>query len=251
MKVLIVEQEKPDYENLVQQLLLLDETIEISACGTVKECVKWVETNDHPDLIFMDIHLSDGLCFDIFRQTSISCPVIFTTVYDKYLKEAFTFNCIDYLRKPIGSDRLRTALRKYRNLQSYFLNNYSSLTAYLNNQNHDKKKSMVIVRKGVAYQPIRIEDVVYFFTEQKLVFLVDKSNTKYVADKNNLGEVEEDLDEFVFYRANRKYIISAKFVKGFKQLDRKVAIELMIPVKEEIMVSQENVVSFKKWINNI
>jgi DNA-binding LytR/AlgR family response regulator len=109
----------------------------------------------------------------------------------------------------------------------------------------------VIVKKGLAFQTIRMEDVAYFYTEHKLVFLVDKNNQKYIADKNNLSELEDELDDTLFYRANRKYIISANYVKSFKQFERKVAVELTIPSKEEIMISQENIVSFKKWINEV
>ncbi|HEX4372177.1 MAG TPA: LytTR family DNA-binding domain-containing protein, partial [Puia sp.] len=132
---------------------------------------------------------------------------------------------------------------------SHFVNNHSALLEFLNN--HEKKRSLVIVKKGLAFQTIRMEDVAYFYTEHKLVFLVDKNNQKYIADKNNLSELEDELDDTLFYRANRKYIISANYVKSFKQFERKVAVELTIPSKEEIMISQENIVSFKKWINEV
>src|SRR5579862_5735941 len=244
MKVLIVEDEKPAYENLVQELMLMDENIQvIGACTSVKETIKWIENNEQPDLMFMDIHLPDGISFDVFKYCTIACPVIFTTAYDKYLTEAFNFNSIDYILKPIMQHKLRIAVRKYKNLQSHFVNNHSALLEILNN--HEKKKSLVIVKKGLAYQTIRMEDVAYFYTEHKLIFLVDKNNQKYIADKNNLSELEDDLDRSLFYRANRKYIISAHYVKSFKQFERKVSVELTIPSKEEIMVSQENIVSFK------
>jgi DNA-binding LytR/AlgR family response regulator len=250
MKSLIIEDEKPAYENLVQELLAIDENIQIvAACTSVKESVKWLANNEQPNLIFMDVQLPDGLSFDIFKFCNITCPVIFTTAYDKYLTKAFDYNSIDYLLKPIIQSKLNIAVRKYKSLQSHFINNHSALLDYISN--HNKKKSFIIAKKGLAYQTVRLVDIAYFFTEHKLVFLVDKNNHKYIADKNNLSELEEDLDAAVFYRANRKYIINANYVNGFKQFERKLGVELSIAAKEEIIVSQENIVSFKKWINDV
>jgi two-component system LytT family response regulator len=173
--------------------------------------------------------------------------VIFTTAYDKYLTQAFEYNSIDYLLKPINPDKLRNAIKKYKNLQSHFVNNHSSLLEFLNNQ--DKKKSRILVKKGTEYQTVRVEDIAYFFTEHKLVFLVDKENRKYLAEKNNLGELEEELDKNLFYRANRKFIINANYVRRFKPLERsKISVELVLVVNEEIIISQENAASFKKWM---
>jgi len=104
----------------------------------------------------------------------------------------------------------------------------------------------------MEYQTVRVEDTGYFFTEHKLVFLVDKENRKYMAEKGNLSELEEELDRNIFYRANRKYIINANYVKRFKPLERsKISVELVLPVNEEIIISQENSASFKKWISEI
>jgi DNA-binding LytR/AlgR family response regulator len=251
MKVLIIEDEKPAFENLVEELLQTDENIQtISTCSSVGESIKWLNNNQQPDLILMDIQLSDGLSFNIFKSCNITCPIIFTTAYDKYLTQAFDYNSIDYLLKPIAQNKLRTAIRKYKNLQTHFVNNHSALFDYLNN--HDKKRSRVIVKKGLEFQTVRLEDVAYFFTEHKLVFLVDKDNRKYLADKNNLSDLEEELDKKYFYRANRKYIINANFIKRFKPLERsKISVELILTVNEEIIVSQENAASFKKWIGEI
>jgi DNA-binding LytR/AlgR family response regulator len=251
MNVLIIEDEKPAFESLVDELLQADENIQnISTCSSVDESVKWLNNNQQPDLILMDIQLSDGLSFNIFKACNITCPIIFTTAYDKYLTQAFDYNSIDYLLKPIAQNKLRTAIRKYKNLQTHFVNNHSVLFDYLNS--HEKKRSRIIVKKGLEFQTVKLEDVAYFFTEHKLIFLVDKDGKKYLADKNNLADLEEDLDKKYFYRANRKYIISANFIKRFKPLERsKISVELTLAVNEEIIVSQENAASFKKWISEI
>lgn len=251
MKVLIVEDERPASENLVEELQAIDDNISVVAgCNSVDETVRWLNKNPQPDLILMDIQLSDGLSFNIFKACEITCPVIFTTAYDKYLSQAFEYSSIDYLLKPISQDKLKNAIRKYKNLQSHFItnnHNHSSLPDYLNN--HDRKRSRILVRKGVEFQTVRIEDAGYFFTEHKLIFLVDKENRKYMAEKSNLSELEEELDKNIFYRANRKYIINANYIKRFKPLERsKISVELTLPVNEEIIISQENSASFKKWI---
>lgn len=118
---------------------------------------------------------------------------------------------------------------------------------------NEKSKSRILVRKGQEFQAIRTRDIVYFFTEHKLVFLVDKDNKKYLAEKSNFSELEEEeLDKKYFYCANRQYIINVNFIKNFKPFDKsKLSVELELPVKEDIIISQENAASFKKWISEI
>lgn len=253
MKVLIVEDERPASENLVEELLAIDDKIDVVAgCNSVDETVRWLNHNPQPDLILMDIQLSDGLSFNIFKACEVTCPVIFTTAYDKYLTQAFEYSSIDYLLKPISQDKLKNAIRKYKNLRSHFVNSQehpanSQTPDFLNHQ--DRKRSRILVRKGVEFQAVRVEDAGYFFTEHKLIFLVDKENRKYMAEKSNLSELEVELDSSVFYRANRKYIINANYIRRFKPLERsKISVELTLPVNEEIIISQENSASFKKWI---
>jgi two-component system LytT family response regulator len=266
MKVLIVEDEQPAFGNLAEELHVIDEKIDVVAgCGSVEETVRWLRDNPQPDLILMDVQLSDGLSFSIFKTCKITCPVIFTTAYNKYLTEAFQFSSIDYLLKPISQDRLSNAIQKYKTLRNHFVGSYDhsdnhhstlpdshngfsgSLPEFLGR--HDRKRSRILVRKGAEFQTVRIEDAGYFFTEHKLIFLVDKENRKYMAEKSNLSELEEELDKNLFYRANRKYIINANYIKRFKPLEKsKISVELTLPVNEEIIISQENSASFKKWI---
>jgi DNA-binding LytR/AlgR family response regulator len=260
MKVLIVEDERPASENLIEELQAIDEDIDVVAgCNSVDETIRWLNKNPQPDLILMDIQLSDGLSFNIFKACDVTCPVIFTTAYEEYLTQAFEYSSIDYLLKPISQDKLKNAIKKYRALRAHFINNHDLVTTRdFNTQDHlhdylggshDRKRSRILVRKGVEFQAVRVEDTGYFFTEHKLIFLVDKENRKYMAEKSNLSELEEELDKNIFYRANRKYIINANYIKRFKPLERsKISVELVLPVNEEIIISQENSASFKKWI---
>jgi DNA-binding LytR/AlgR family response regulator len=252
MNVLIIEDERPAYECLLSELKAIENNLNVvAAFSCVRDTVQWLSHNPAPDLIFMDVQLSDGPSFNIFKSVNVTCPVIFTTAYDKYLTEAFEYNSIDYILKPIDQDKLRGAMKKYKGLQQHFLGNYSSLFNNFNNS-QEKKKSRIIVKRGMEFQAIRTEDIVYFFTEHKLVFLVDKDNRKYMAEANNLSELEVELDPNMFYRANRKYIVNANFIRRFKPLERsKISVELTLQLDEEIIVSQENSSAFKKWISEI
>jgi two-component system, LytTR family, response regulator len=251
MKVLIIEDEIPAVENIIRELNGLEENVHVAAtCSSIDESIYWLQTNLPPDLILMDIQLSDGLSFSIFKSCNITCPVIFITAYDKYLLQAFDYNGIDYLLKPVNKDRLKNAVKKYKSLQNHFVNNYAPLIEQLNG--NTKKRSRILVKRGLEFQTVKVEDIVYFFTEHKLIFLVDKENKKYLAEKHNLAELEEELDNKFFYRANRKYIINVNFIKRFRPLEKsKICLELVLPLNEEIIISQENSASFKKWIGEM
>jgi len=251
MKIFLIEDETPALENLKICLSGIETDINIAGtAGSVAQSVQWLRTNPMPDLILMDIQLSDGLSFPVLKNSHINCPVIFITAYDKYMVDAFEYNCIDYLLKPVEQPKLENALYKYKNLQHHFINNYTSILEYL--QTPKKSKSRIIVKKGTEFLSLKLTDVVYFFTEHKLVFATDKDNRKFLCETNSLTDAEEILDEKTFFRANRKFIVNANYITKFKSVDKsKISVELTLPVNEEIIVSQENAAAFKTWINNI
>jgi DNA-binding LytR/AlgR family response regulator len=251
MKIFIIEDELPALENLKMCVKDIGANIEIAGtAGSVAQSINWLSNHAMPDLILMDIQLSDGLSFHIFKEDNIKCPVIFITAYDKYMIDAFEYNCIDYLLKPVDVNRLAAALNKYKNLQHHFINNYSSVIEYL--QTARKNKSRIIVKKGTEFLSLKLEDVMYFFTEHKLVFAVDKDNRKFLCETSSLADVEAMLDEKKFFRANRKYIVNADYITKFKSIDKsKINIEMLMTLNEEIIVSQENAAAFKKWISEI
>jgi DNA-binding LytR/AlgR family response regulator len=151
---------------------------------------------------------------------------------------AFEYNGIDYLLKPVSEHELQKAISKYRKLEKHF-NNESSITnlvQYVNN----RKKTRLIVKKGLENISLRLEDIVLFFTENKIVYVVDKLGKKYLVDKN-LGELEEDLDDSIFFRANRQYIININYIKGFKSYEKvKLQVDLAIPeLNYCIIISQK------------
>ena len=144
MKVLIVEDERPASENLIEELQAIDEDIDVVAgCNSVDETIRWLNRNPQPDLILMDIQLSDGLSFNIFKACDVTCPVIFTTAYEEYLTQAFEYSSIDYLLKPISQDKLKNAIKKYKALRAHFINNHDLVaTKDFNGQDHRQERPL-------------------------------------------------------------------------------------------------------------
>ncbi len=251
IKAIIIEDETIALENLLHHIRLTKEPVSIIATmETVEESVQWLSSNPAPDLIFMDIQLKDGISFSIFEKVKVSVPVIFITAFDNYMVQAFEHTGIEYLLKPINEQELSKAINKYKNLQNHFLNSYDHLREYFAGRD-GAKKNRIVVKKGIEFQSIQLDDVAYFFTEQKISFLITREGKKFLVDKN-LKELEEELDLKKFYRANRKFIININYVKSYKAYDKiKIQVELTVPVSEEIIVSQESAVDFRKWIANL
>ena len=248
MNIIIIEDEKPALEKLRLQLINYPRPVNIVATlSGVQESVMWLSDNVHPDLIFCDIALSDGISFDIFRQVNVKCPVIFITAYDDYLLEAFELNSIDYLLKPVSQERLFVALNKYFQLKEHFAGNYSGLADYY--FAGQQQKTRYLVKKGVSYSTVKLEDIAYFISEHKITFLIDKSGNKYILDKT-LQELETELPKNDFFRINRKYIGNISAISKFKPFSKgKILVELTPAVGEEVIVSAENAAAFKLWVS--
>jgi DNA-binding LytR/AlgR family response regulator len=253
LTIMIIEDEQPAVENLVTELKYIEAPHRIAAIlHSIEESIKWFKTKEGElDLIFMDIHLADGLSFNIFKEVEINTPVIFTTAYDKYLMESFQYNGIDYLLKPICPEKLKQSIAKFKNLKSYFTSNILKMLA-VPTTGKTPMKDRIIVKKGIEFQSIKTEDVAFFYTEHKLVFLVDKEGKKFMTHAGNLSELMAQLNTKMFYRANRKYIININYIKKYKPLNRvKLEVELVIAASEPIVISQENTSDFKTWIENL
>ncbi len=248
IKAVIIEDEKTALDNLIHHIQLTREPVTVIATlETVEESVAWFMANPAPDLIFMDIHLKDGISFSIFERVKISAPIIFITAFDNFMVKAFEQTSIEYLLKPINERELSKAISKYRTLKDHFLNNHEYLLNFLSEKDASRK-SRIVVKKGIEFQSILLEEVAYFYTEQKISFLVTREGKKFLVDKN-LKELEEELDPKKFYRANRKFIINIDFVKSYRSYDKiKILVELTVPLSEEIIVSQESAIDFRKWI---
>ncbi len=251
LKTIIIEDERPAMESLIQTLSEIENEVHVEAVlSSVKESIQYLSTEPDADIIFSDVQLTDGFSFDIFRTKPAHIPVIFTTGYDEYMMNAFECNGIDYLLKPIDKKELQHSLIKYRMLEKHFAGHNNTLNDLVR-QMSSKKKSRLVVRRGLEHIALKLEDVVLLYTENKLVYVIDRSGRKYLGDKN-LGEMEQELDDTMFFRANRQYIINVEFIKGFKPYEKvKLWVDLSLPeLNHHIIISQENAPQFREWMFN-
>lgn len=249
LHTIIIEDERFARQDLMNTLIKIDTNVNVVAqLGSVKESIEYFAQAPEADLIFCDVQLDDGLSFEIFTKLEIRTPVIFITGYDQFVMNAFEYNGIDYLLKPVSEDELQKAITKYRRLEKHFSNQSSlnNLVQYVNT----RKKTRLLAKKGLENISLRLEDVVLFFTENKIVYVVDKCGKKYLLDRN-LGELEEDLDETIFFRANRQYIININYIKGFKPYEKvKLQVDLILTdLNYCIIISQETAPAFRKWMH--
>jgi len=247
IKTVIIEDERRIAEEFKTMLLKTSaETEVLASFSTVRESVEYLSMNEAPDLIFSDVQLSDGLSFDIFNQVSVKSPVVFVTGYDKFMLNAFEHNGIDYLLKPVDEKDLSKTLAKYKTLENHFVDN-SFIRSF-----RQRFKTRLLVRKGIENIPLLTQDIAIIYTENKLVYVIDKEGKKYIADKH-LGELEHELDNTIFFRVNRQYIINIGFVKSYKAYEKvKLQVDLTMPdLHHHIVISQEMAPCFRKWISEL
>ena len=253
MKVLIVEDESPSSRRLRTLLAEIDPTITIE--GTlegVEGSVKWLNAHDHPDVIFMDIQLSDGLSFDIFKRIEVKSPVIFTTAYDEYAIEAFKVNSIDYLLKPIDKSELRRSLQKLGELKRAYAQRDDRLIEQLARSLQEatqRYKTRFLIKSGQSLMTIFDKDIAYFVSDRKLTFLVMRDGKRHIVE-NSLGELEKQLHPHDFFRLNRQVIARIGAIDSVHvHFHGKLRIQLKPPAQDEILVSRENARAFKRWLD--
>jgi len=248
MKILIIEDEQPAVARLTAALESAAENIVVQGIlGSVAGSVAWLQQHDAPDLIIMDIELSDGRSFQIFEQVKVDCPVIFCTAYDDYWQEAFEQNSIDYLLKPIRVEKLQQALKKYEALKQRF----SASMAQLKNWDQQARgyKKRFLIKRGADYITLKTSDIAYCYAVHKVVCLIDTGGAKYLLDRS-LADLEKELDPALFFRLNRKYLASINAIGKLKSQGKgKLMVELSPPPPEEVVVSAEQTASFKEWMD--
>lgn len=248
MTILIIEDELPAQAKLEEMIKVLQPEATIAAkLGSVKESLHWLATNPSPDLAFVDIQLSDSDSFEIFRKHPTQFPVIFTTAYDKYLLESFEFNSIDYLLKPITEEKLKRALEKVKKLEQHFLK--GNLLKLINTLRQPEARNRIVARKGTEFVTMELDEVAYFYSEHKIVFVRNFAGKQLIVDKT-LGDWEEKLSASKFFRINRKYLVAAKAIERFKSDNGKILVYLNPEVKEEVHVSKETAPAFRVWIGD-
>ncbi|MBS0026476.1 LytR/AlgR family response regulator transcription factor [Chitinophaga sp. 22321] len=251
MRVVIIEDEKPNATRLKNILLDISPAITIEAVlDTVTDSVAWFKQHPHPDVTLMDIRLADGLSFDIFPLVTLSCPVIFTTAYDEYAIRAFKVNSIDYLLKPIEKDDLQQALERIH--QQQIRTGPTEMVQQLLEFFKQKEVSyrsrfMLPFRDG--YKTVLVDDVDFIFYAFNVTHLVLKDKTQ-VALTQTMDELEEQLDPKQFFRANRQHIINISSIDNIQNyFSGKLKIRLKRDLEREVLVSKEKVPVFKQWLD--
>ena len=248
MKALIIEDESiaaQALESLVKETS--PETEILAVLQTIEESVEWFEENSMPDLVFMDIHLADGSSFAIFDKVEITCPIIFTTAYDEYALKAFEVNSIDYLLKPINKTDLERALNKFKTLSSHA--DKASLDGLLAQMGglRKKYKTCFLIPERDKLIPLAVSNIAYVYIDTKTVKAIAMDGHTYYLNQT-LDEIMAQLDPEQFFRANRQFIISRWAVKDLSVwFGNKLAINLIVPVPEKIIVSKARVGEFKTW----
>ncbi|MEM6643709.1 MAG: LytTR family DNA-binding domain-containing protein [Bacteroidota bacterium] len=253
MKVLIIEDEAPAFRRLEKLLREILPSIEIlEVFDTVEDTVGYLKHHDAPELIFMDIQISDGISFQVFEQVEVLTPVIFTTAFDEYMLKAFKVNSIDYLLKPIKKDELSAALEKYQNLRHP---ERGIIPSVLNEVISSIKlgkpafKSRFLVKQGDKMLSIKTQDIVCFQSKNGVVFIHTRGQKSYLSDFT-LDELKTSLDPAIFFRANRQFILNIEFVATVnKYFKGKLQIELGDFTGVSIVVSVEKAASFKRWMD--
>lgn len=249
MKVVIIEDEKPAARRLSRMLNTLD--IEpITMLHSVEESVNWFYNNEHPDLLFLDIQLSDGLSFEIFDEVEVKSAIIFTTAYDEYALKAFKLNSIDYLLKPIDSDELENAIDKFKQFQlndtghNFDLEQLKLLV--LPSQKNYKKRFTVKI--GQHLKMISVDAIECFYSENKATHIHTIDNRSYLIE-DTLDQLDSKIQPETFFRVSRKFVVNINAIKDIiAYSNSRLKIQLQSYNESDIIVSRERVKDFKNWL---
>lgn len=249
MRTLIIEDEKLLQEELIKQLKNFDNVEVIQCLESVEASIDWLTKNVNTiDLIFMDIELSDGVCFEIFETIDISTPIIFLTAYSEYALQAFKVNSIDYLLKPIDYHDLEFALQKYNKTVSTTNTFDLSLLRELYPENNSKEINRILIQVGDTYHYIEVSKIAYLISEEKYSFAVTFENKKHLIEEP-LNKLEEMLSADTFFRVTRKFIVNINSIKkARKYFNSRLKLELKPASPSEIIISRAKVQEFLLWM---
>lgn len=247
MNVLIVEDETTAYENMVDLLALVDPNIHVVGnTESIRQTIKWLGEHEAPDLIFMDIHLSDGSAFVIFDEIQIEIPIIFTTAYDRYAIEAFKVNSIDYLLKPVKEDDMRRALTKFSKWGRPDISQYLSQIAQMVSKPNYSDKILIPYKDKLL--PVSLSEIACFYTTDKNTFVFLKNGMKYPYGKT-LDQIYSTLNPHDFFRANKQFIVARNSVSNITiWFDNRLLVSLEVDTPERIYVSKNRASEFKAWM---
>lgn len=246
MRALIIEDEARAREHMKNLLSQHFPSAQVAgAVGSVEEAVEWLMANPDPDVIFMDVELSDGISFDIFNKVEISSPVIVTTAYDQYAIQAFEVNAIDYLLKPIEIKDLQRAMARIASGEAK-----APSADAVRNLLDQARREKFLIRLNDRIVPVRVSDIAYFYSEDKNTYMVTVSGTSYVLD-DSLDALVETLDPESFFRISRSCIISEKAIDSISKLmggRLRISVQPGIAALTDFTVSRARVDGFMKWL---
>lgn len=250
LKVLIIEDEKPSARRLQRMLERLDVSVN-EMLHSVEEAINWFQENEHPDLIFLDIQLSDGLSFEIFDVVEVKSAIIFTTAFDEYALQAFKLNSIDYLLKPIDDEELEMAVAKYKERVPKSQNvqlNFEDIKKLLQNPVGREYKKRFTTKIGQHIKMIPVDEIECFFSENKGTYAHTYEGRNYLLD-TTLEQLEEELEPKVFFRINRKFYVNLNAIRDIiSYTNSRLQLKLHSYKEEEVVVARERVKDFKIWI---
>ena len=250
MKYIIIEDEQHNaalLKSIVDKYE--DITILLAILPTIQESIAWLNENTHPDVIFMDVRLADGLSFEIFKHVTIQSPVIFTTAYDEYALQAFRVYGAAYLLKPIVKEELAEALEKVKRIKPKFSDDDLGLLVNMFQTQQKKYKSRFLLHYREIYKVILVEDIDYVFLEHKTVYFRLRDGSS-ITVPYNLEELEEQLDPQFFFRVNRQYILHINSIESMhKYFNEKTKVILKRDRNAEVIVSRIRMPQFKLWLD--
>lgn len=248
MRTLILEDEALAARQLEKSIKKLRPEYEIAgSLKSVNEAVSWFERENHPDLLFADIQLSDGISFELFERVVINCPVIFTTAYDEYAIRAFKINSIDYLLKPIDEKALRQSLEKFEQLRTPYQEQIDRLLQTLEQHGNAYRERFLVHHKN-QLMPLEARQIAYF-TRDELIFIHDHQNHKYISDEHSLDDIEALLDPRQFFRANRQFILHVNSIHTLQSTAKgSLLVQLKPVLQQTVSVSREKARAFKDWL---
>ena len=253
LRIIIIEDEIPARKKLRRFLEEQKEVIQIvEEIGTVESAIEFLE-NDKVDLIFSDIELLDGNAFDIYREVSISCPIIFTTAYDHFWMDAFESNGIDYLLKPFSKDRFKRAFDKFllfRNNSKNQSQLYTQLSTLIEHQAKKREfKKRFTVHTHQQIYLLSIENITFFEATEGVIFTFDTNGNKHLLSESTLKEIEEQLDPLDFFRINRSELLNKHYLEKIERYNKNTLAVKMIGHVDFLKTSQSNTASFRLWID--
>jgi two-component system, LytTR family, response regulator len=254
MKAIIMEDEPLVAKDLQKLIVQLDRSIEIiSVLDSVKSCVEYFKSNTEPDFIFMDIQLSDGVSFDVFKQVEIKCPIIFTTAYNEYAVRAFKVNSIDYLLKPIDKNELQIAFEKLKKIkQNQGIDIKEQLQSLMKHialpTDNNIYKERFTAHSGKSFLVID-QSKIACFQKDTLIYINTNDKQQFITDFQTMEEIEGLINPRKFFRANRQFIINLSAVETYRTDSfSKLIVKLKAPLNVTIDISREKAQAFKNWL---